>query len=89
LNVVRTRLKALEKGSDEALCCSILDQAPQARGMSEESEYEFFKLRRQAKTYISKVFTFGEMNPEPLRNIRMVAEGNDRVLLGEIDGVSA
>jgi|SRR5271166_2747736 len=54
--------------------------------MSDESEYEFFKLRRQAKTYISKVFTFDGMNDEPLRNVRIVAEGNDRVLLGEIDG---
>jgi len=53
--------------------------------MSDESEYEYFKLRRQAKTYISKVFTFG-LNPERVCWVRMVVEGNDRVLLGEING---
>lgn len=54
--------------------------------MSDESEYEFFKLRKQAKTYISKVFTFSEQNPEPIRNVKMVFEGNDKVLVGEVDG---
>lgn len=54
--------------------------------MSDESEYAFFRLRRQAKTYISKVFTFNGPNPEPLRNVKMVVEGSDQVLLGEIDG---
>ncbi|MGO1164572.1 Shedu immune nuclease family protein [Brucella pseudogrignonensis] len=53
--------------------------------MSDESEYEFFKLRKQAKTYISKVFTFNGQNPEPLRNVKMVFEGNDKVLVGEIE----
>lgn len=54
--------------------------------MSDESEYEFFKLRKQAKTYISKVFHFDARNPEPLRNVRMVLEGSDRLQLGEIEG---
>ena len=54
--------------------------------MSDESQYEFFKLRKQSKTYISKVFTFNGINPEPLRNVKMVVEGNDQVLLGEVDG---
>jgi hypothetical protein len=54
--------------------------------MSDESEYEFFKLRKQAKTYISKVFTFNESNPERVRHVRMVVEGNDQVHLGEIEG---
>ena len=53
--------------------------------MSDESEYEFFKLRKQAKTYISKVFTFNGQNPEPLRNVKMVFEGNDKVLVGEVE----
>ncbi len=35
------------------------------RGMSDESEYEFFKLRKQSRTYISKVFTFDGLNTEP------------------------
>jgi hypothetical protein len=54
--------------------------------MSDNSEYEFFKLRKQAKTYISKVFKFNEWNTELVRNVRMVVEGNDRLQLGEIEG---
>lgn len=53
--------------------------------MSDESDYEFFKLRKQAKTYISKLFSF-KPNPEPLRKLKMIIEGGDQVLLGEIDG---
>lgn len=54
--------------------------------MGDESEYGFFKLRKQAKTYISKVFTFNAQNTERVRHVRMVNEGSDRVHLGEIDG---
>lgn len=54
--------------------------------MSDESEYDYFKLRKQAKTYLSKVFTFNEWNSERVRQVRMVIEGNDRVHLGEIEG---
>jgi antiviral defense system Shedu protein SduA len=54
--------------------------------MSDETESEFFKLRKQAKTYISKVFTFNQLNPERVRQVRMVVEGNDQVHLGEIEG---
>jgi hypothetical protein len=32
--------------------------------MSDETEYDFFKLRKQAKTYISKVFSFSALNRE-------------------------
>ena len=45
--------------------------------MSDDSGYEFFKLRKQVKTYISKVFSFGGMNPERIRNVIMVNEGGD------------
>lgn len=54
--------------------------------MNNESDYEYFKLRKQAKTYISKVFSFNERNPERIRQVRMVIEGNDRVHLAEIEG---
>jgi len=54
--------------------------------MSDESEYEYFRLRKAAKTYISKVFAFNERNSERVRQVRMVVEGSDRVHLGEIDG---
>ena len=54
--------------------------------MSDKSDYEYFRLRRQAETYISRVFNFTESEPEPLRNVKMVCEGSDQVLLGEIEG---
>lgn len=54
--------------------------------MSDEGEYEYFKLRKQAKTYISKVFTFNEWNSERVRQVKMVVEGNDQLHLGEIEG---
>lgn len=55
--------------------------------MSDQSEYDFFKLRKEAKAYISKVFTFNASSKERLRSVKMVVEGSDRVHLGEIDGV--
>lgn len=54
--------------------------------MNDKNEYDYFKLRKQAKTYISKVFTFNERNPERVRQVRMVIEGSDQVRLGEIEG---
>lgn len=54
--------------------------------MSDESEYDYFKLRKQAKTYVSKVFTFDVRNLERVRQIRMVIEGSDQVHVGEIEG---
>jgi hypothetical protein len=55
--------------------------------MSDPDEYEFFKLRKAAKTYITKVFQFNRSSTERLRGVKMVIEGNDRVHLGEIEGV--
>jgi hypothetical protein len=54
--------------------------------MNDEKEYEFFNLRKQAKAYISKVFAYDEVDPERVRHVRTVLEGNDQVLLGEIEG---
>ena len=54
--------------------------------MSNESEYGYFKLRKEAKTYISKVFSFDGRNSERVRNVKMVIEGSDRVHLGEVEG---
>lgn len=51
-----------------------------------DDDHSFFQLRKQGKTYISKVFSYGAQNPEQLRNIRMVLEGSDKMLLGEIQG---
>ena len=49
--------------------------------MKDDDEY-YFDLRREAKTYISKVFSYGA---ERRRNVIMVMEGNDQVLFGEIE----
>lgn len=54
--------------------------------MSDESEFDYFKLRKEAKTYISKVFTFDARNAERVRQVRMVIEGSDQVRLCEIGG---
>lgn len=54
--------------------------------MSDESEHEFFKLRKAAKTYVSKVFSFNSNNPERVRQVRMVLEGSDKLHFGEIEG---
>jgi hypothetical protein len=54
--------------------------------MSDQSDYDFFKLRKQAKTYISKVFSFNELSAERIRQVRIVHEGSDSVLIGEIEG---
>ena len=54
--------------------------------MSDQTEFNFFKLRKQSKTYISKVFTFSGLNSEPVRNVKMIIDGNDQVLLGEVCG---
>lgn len=54
--------------------------------MGDESGYDFFKLRQESKTYISKVFTYGAHDVEPKRNIRIVYGGNDKVHLGEVQG---
>jgi hypothetical protein len=54
--------------------------------MTDDNDLNFFKMRKAGKTYISKVFSFGAQSPEPIRNVRVVLEGNDKVVLGEIDG---
>jgi hypothetical protein len=54
--------------------------------MSDLDDYEFFKLRKESKTYITKVFAFNAYNPERVRQVRMVLEGSDRFRLGEIEG---
>ena len=55
--------------------------------MSDSDDFEFFRLRKAAKTYISKVFKFQEVNAEPLRHVKMVLEGSDSLLVGELEGV--
>jgi hypothetical protein len=45
-----------------------------------------FEMRKQGKTYFSNVLSFKAHNREEIRNIRMVLEGSDKMLLGEIQG---
>lgn len=54
--------------------------------MGDDGDYSYFKLRKQGKTYISKIFSFDERNSERVRQVKMVMEGTDQVLLGEIHG---
>ena len=51
-----------------------------------DDDHSYFKVRKQGKTYISKVFSFHAQNPEEIRNVRMVLDGSDKILLGEIQG---
>ena len=54
--------------------------------MSDESEFEYFKLRKASKTYISKLFTYDANDTERKRQVRMVLEEGDQLRLGEIEG---
>ena len=54
--------------------------------MTDESELKFFQLRKDGKTYISKVFSYDSRSSERYRHVRMVIEGSDEVHFGEIEG---
>lgn len=69
--------------SAEAMLASVRNM-PNDPGMSDE--HDFFRLRRAAKTYISKVFTYGVHTTERLRMVRMVMDGSDVLHLGEVEG---
>ena len=69
--------------SAEAMLVNI-HNPPDDPGMSDE--HDFFRLRRAAKTYISKVFTYGAHTTERLRNVRMVMDNSDVLHLGEVEG---
>lgn len=49
-------------------------------------DYDFFKLRKEAKTYISKLFTWNEKDNVGKRNVSMVIDGSDVLHVGEIEG---
>lgn len=54
--------------------------------MSDDNDYEFFRLRKEGKTYISKVFTWNARDQEPRRSVRMVLANSDSVVMGEVEG---
>lgn len=51
-----------------------------------DDEAKFFELRKEGKTYLSKVFTQGAITPQRLRLARAVFEGTERAVLGEVEG---
>jgi len=54
--------------------------------MSDQDDLEFFRLRKQGKTYISKVFQRPGEVAGRVRYVRMVLEGSDEQHIGEIEG---
>ncbi|TPI83498.1 Shedu immune nuclease family protein [Mesorhizobium sp. B2-8-9] len=52
----------------------------------DEDDAKFFQLRKEGKTYLSKVFTHGTINPEKRRLAYAVFEGTERAVLGEAEG---
>lgn len=53
--------------------------------MSDDRDAEFFHMRKQGKTYLTKTFRW-RGHTEKHRFVRMVFEGSDEQLLGELDG---
>jgi hypothetical protein len=53
--------------------------------MSDE-DAKFFELRKEAKTYLSKVFIQGSINLERRRLAHAVIEGTQQVVVGEVEG---
>ena len=51
-----------------------------------EDDAEYFKLRKEGKIYLSKVFTHGALNEQRRRFAYAVFEGTERAVLGEIEG---
>ena len=51
-----------------------------------EDDAEYFKLRKEGKIYLSKVFTHGAVNEQRRRFAHAVFEGTERAVLGEAEG---
>lgn len=51
-----------------------------------DDDAKFFELRKEGKTYLSKVFTHGAINPQRRRFAHAVFEGTERAVLGEVEG---
>lgn len=51
-----------------------------------EEDAKYFELRKQGKTYLSKVFVERAINPERVRLANAVFEGTERAVLGEAEG---
>ena len=53
---------------------------------TDDENAKFFELRKEGKTYLSKVFVQGVVSPERVRLANAVYEGTERAVLGEIEG---
>jgi hypothetical protein len=52
--------------------------------MNDEADY--FRMRVEGRTYISKIFTYGAQDTVGKRNVTMVLDGTEDLRLAEIDG---
>lgn len=53
---------------------------------TDDENAKFFELRKEGKTYLSRVFVQGAINPERVRLAYAVFGGTERAVLGEVDG---
>jgi hypothetical protein len=51
-----------------------------------EDDVEYFKLRKEGKIYLSRVFTHGAVSEQRRRFAHAVFEGTERAVLGEVEG---
>lgn len=54
--------------------------------MAHDDDHKYFELRKEGKTYISKLFKWNASDEEGKRNVTIVFEGSDEQKLGEICG---
>lgn len=51
-----------------------------------ETDAKYFEMRKEGKTYLSKLFSPGSIDTERKRFARAVFEGTERAVLGEVEG---
>lgn len=54
--------------------------------MSDDKDFEFFRFRKEGKTYLSKVFSSAIGAKERVRFVNMVINRTDSVVMGELEG---
>lgn len=54
--------------------------------MSDDDDAEYFRLRKEGKTYLSKVFVQGAFVKERRRLVHAVFNGTERAVIGEVEG---
>lgn len=51
-----------------------------------DEDAKYFELRKEGKTYLSKVFAHGTVTEERRRLVHAVFEGTERAVMGEVEG---